>query len=304
MKVGFVGLGSMGMGMARNLIKAGIRVYGFDISEAARRSLLQIGGQSVSSAELAARDADILLLMVTNGQQVESILFEQGVADVLPAGAVVILCSTILPSQAGRIGAKLANKNLLVIDGPVSGGKTGADAGTLSIMASGPNTAFEKAALVLNAISKKVYRLGDRPGVASTYKVVHQLVAGVHLAVMGEVMAFGVRAGCDPKTLYNIISNSAGQSWIFGDRVPYLLNEDYAPRSAIDIFVKDLSLVLETGEDLRFPLPLAATAQQLFLAASSAGYGKLNDAAIVKVYEDLTGVNVAKGISGRNAASR
>ncbi|WP_135078943.1 L-threonate dehydrogenase [Terasakiella sp. SH-1] len=299
MKVGFIGLGAMGMGMAQNILKAGHEVTGFDISDVARQALDEIGGTGVADAQDAAKNADLLVVMVVNASQARNVLFERGAADALPTGSIVLMCPTIEPEDARDIGHQLEEKGLRVLDSPVSGGKTGADSGGLSLMLSGTTETLEEARPVLDAISNKIYHVGEEVGLGSTYKVVHQLAAGAHLAIMGELMTFGVRAGCKAETLYEIVSNSAGSSWMFNDRVPYLLKNDYAPRSAIDIFVKDMSLVLKTGENVRMPLPMAAAAQQLFLAASGSGYGRLNDAAVVKVYEDLTGANVAENKSGR-----
>jgi L-threonate 2-dehydrogenase len=175
----------------------------------------------------------------------------------------------------------------------VSGGAAGATSGSLTVMASGPAAAFDKAAAALAAVSGKVYRLGERAGIGSTVKTVNQLLAGVHIAAAAEAMALGTRAGADPRTLYEVISNSAGASWMFTNRVPHMLDGDYAPRSAVEIFVKDLGVVLDSGRELRFPLPLAAAAHQLFLMAAAAGHGRADDAAVVKVYEMLAGLTVS-----------
>ncbi len=288
----------MGFGMARNLIEANHAVLGFDISAEARRRFEEVGGNACTDVLDTCQNVDALFVMVVNAGQARDVLFEKGVAGALPEGAVVLMCPTMSPADAREIGNRLLEQNLLVIDSPVSGGQKGAEAGTLSIMASGTDAAFDKAEPILQAISKKVYRLGAEPGIGTTYKIVHQLGAGIHIAVLGELMAFGVRAGCDPNTLFDIVSNSAAQSWMFDDRGPDLLKGDHHPRSAVDIFVKDLGLVLEAGAEVRMPLPMASAAHQLFMAASSAGYGQLNDAAVVKVFEDLTGVDVAQGISG------
>jgi 3-hydroxyisobutyrate dehydrogenase len=163
-------------------------------------------------------------------------------------------------------------------------------------MASGAPAAFAKAEPVLATMAKQVYRLGDEPGIGSTVKAVNQLLAGVHIAAAAEAMAFGVRAGADPRTLFEVISNSAGNSWIFGNRVPHMLDGDYTPRSAVEIFVKDLGLVLDAGRSLRFPLPQAAAAHQLFLMAAAAGLGREDDAAVVKVFERLAGIEVSRPV--------
>ncbi len=181
-----------------------------------------------------------------------------------------------------------------MLDAPVSGGVLKAAAGELSIMASGSPAAFAKAEAVLAALATRVYRLGDECGQGSTVKMVNQLLAGVHIAAAAEAMALGVRAGVDPQEFYEVISNSAGSSWMFQNRVPHMLAGDYTPLSAVDIFVKDLGIVLETGKELRFPLPLSATAHQLFLMAAAAGFGRQDDAAVVKVFEQLAGIQVRK----------
>jgi 3-hydroxyisobutyrate dehydrogenase len=159
-------------------------------------------------------------------------------------------------------------------------------------MGSGPAAAFDTLEGALEAVAKKVYRLGERAGIGSTVKTVNQLLAGVHIAAAAEAMALGTRAGADPRALFEVISNSAGASWMFQNRVPHMLEGDYAPKSAVEIFVKDLGVVLDSGRELRFPLPLAAAAHQLFLAAAGAGHGREDDAAVVKVYEALSGIKV------------
>ena len=167
----------------------------------------------------------------------------------------------------------------------MSGGRARAESGELTFMASGAPTAFAAAESILSATSAKVFRLGEAPGIGSLVKTVNQLLAGVHIATAAEAMALAAKAGADTRAVYEVISASAGNSWMFGNRVPHMLDDDYSPLSAVEIFVKDLGLVLDTGHELRLPLPLAAAAHQLFLAAAGAGWGKLDDAAVVKVYE-------------------
>jgi len=176
-----------------------------------------------------------------------------------------------------------------LLDAPVSGGQVGAEAGTLTVMASGPKAAFDRAEPVLDAIASNVHRLGDEAGQAATYKVVHQLAAGVHLAVAAELMALGSKAGCDPRTLFDIVSNAAGNSWMMTDRVPRMLTDDPPVTSSVDIFIKDLGLVLQTGKDAGVPLPLSAAAYQMFTAASAMGHGREDDSNVVRAYEALMG---------------
>lgn len=297
LSIGIVGLGSMGLGMAKNALDAGLSVKGFDIFETACRAFSDAGGEAVDSVAEAARDVDILLLMVVNARQAKDVLFGQGgAAAAARKSTVVTVCSTIAPKDARDIGERLSALGLLPLDAPVSGGKVGADAGTLTIMASGPKAAFDRARPLLEAISGTLYEVGEAPGLGATYKVVHQLAAGVHLAAAAELMAFGAKAGCDPEVLFEIVSKSTGRSWMFMDRVPHILEGDFTPRSMVDIFVKDLGLVMETGAETRTPLPIASAAHQLFLAASAMGHGRIDDSAVVKVYESATGVPVKRDV--------
>ncbi|WP_434050625.1 MAG: NAD(P)-binding domain-containing protein [Roseibium sp.] len=294
--VGIVGLGSMGLGMARNILGAGISLKGYDIFEGSRAALAQSGGNVAESVGATAEGVDVFMLMVVTAAQAEDVIFGAGnaIASLKP-GAVVMLCSTVAPSESKALGERVIAAGFEYLDAPVSGGKTGADAGSLTLMCSGSDTAFETAEAVLKAISKVVHRLGKEPGLGATYKVVHQLAAGVHLVVAAELMALGARAGCDAHKLYEIVTQSAGSSWMMSDRVPHILNNDYTPRSMVDIFIKDLGLVLQTGTENGVPLPLSAVAHQMFLAASGMGYGKLDDSAVVKAYEALTGEPVVPG---------
>ena len=152
--------------------------------------------------------------------------------------------------------------------------------------------AFAAAGDALDAIAGKVYRLGDHAGPGSTVKMVNQLLAGVHIATACEAMALGMRAGADPKQLYEVICNSAGNSWMFQNRVPHILDGDYTPLSAVNIFIKDLGIVLDAARALKFPLPLAAQAHQLYLATAAAGHGAEDDSAVVKFYAQLAGLTL------------
>lgn len=288
-----IGLGAMGQGMARNIMQAGISLRGFDLSTAARDRFAGAGGIAEDSAMDAVAGCDLLLVMVATAAQAEAALFD-GVLDALAKDAVVILSSTVAPSEARAIAARLNDAGHLMLDAPVSGGQVGADGGTLTIMASGPDTAFDRAEAVLAAISKKVHRLGDAPGMGATYKVVHQLAAGVHLVAAAELMAFGTKAGCDPKTLLDIVSSSAGQSWMLDDRAPRMMQTDPVPTSTVDIFIKDLGLVVQSARDSGAPVPLAAAAYQMMVGAGGMGLGRSDDSAVIRAYEALTGCRVTE----------
>jgi L-threonate 2-dehydrogenase len=155
-------------------------------------------------------------------------------------------------------------------------------------MASGSPEAFAKCQAVFDAIAAKVHRIGDQPGAGSKVKMINQLLAGVHIAAAAEAMALGIKAGADPQVLYDVISNSAGSSWMFQNRVPHILAGDYTPLSAVNIFVKDLGIVLDSARQGRFPLPLTAAAHQMFLTAAAAGLGSEDDSAVVKIFPGIT----------------
>ena len=297
LKVGFVGLGSMGMGSAVSLVKAGFSVRWFDVHADAREKFNAAGVMGVSTAAAAAQGADVYILMVVNAQQADEVLFGAGAAAAaLPPGAIVMLCSTVSPQYAKETAARLEKAGLFMLDSPISGGPIRAAAGELSIMLSGQPALIDCVQPVLDAMSANVFLMGDACGLGSTMKLVNQVLAGVNLAVSAEAIAFGARAGIDAQRIFDVISVSAGNSWMFQNRVPHILADDYTPMSAVDIWVKDLGLVLETGKENRLPLPLAAAAHQLFMMASASGWGKLDDAAAVKVYEKIANFSVLGGI--------
>ncbi len=292
--IGFIGLGAMGAGMAANLLRAGFRVTGFDLRQAALEKLVEQGGHAAASPRAAAAGAALLVVMVVNDAQVDAVLFgAEGALETLPEGATVVLSSTVAAGYTRGLGERLAARGLYLLDAPVSGGASGAEAGKLTIMASGPEAAFAAAGPAFAACAKQVYRLGDQPGIGSTVKAVNQLLAGINLVTAAEGMAFGVALGADPKVLYEVIRGAAGGSWMFENRVPHMLADDYTPTSAIDIWVKDLGLVLETGKALKMPLPMAAAAYQVVMMAAAKGLGPIDDAGFVKVYESFTGAKIA-----------
>ena len=292
-RIGFIGLGAMGAGMAANLLRAGFEVTGFDLRQAALDQLVERGGRAASSPRAAADGAAVLILMVVNDAQVEAVLFgAEGALAALPAGATVVLSSTVPAAYVRGLGERLAARGLHLLDAPVSGGASGAEAGQLTVMASGPEAAFAAAGAALEACARKVYRLGDQPGIGSTVKAVNQLLAGINLVTAAEGIAFGVALGADPKVLYEVIRGAAGGSWMFENRVPHMLADDYTPKSAVDIWVKDLGLVLETGKALKMPLPMAAAAYQVVMMAAAKGLGPIDDAGFVKVYESFTGKRI------------
>ncbi len=290
MKIAFAGLGAMGRGMAGMLLQAGHDVTGFDLSDAALSWLEENGGRRATTVAQACMGADALVVMVVNASQARTVLFgEDGARGALGTGALV-LCSVTMPAgDAAAIGQSAGDAGWRYLDAPVSGGTVGAEAGTLTFMTAGEDAAFEAAGPLLDAMGRNIYRLSDKPGAGSTMKMVHQLAAGANLAVAAEVMAFGTDQGLEPALLHEVLMNSAGSSWMIGDRGPRMITTPDSAKSAVDIFVKDLGIVLDAARDERFPLPLATAALQVFLGAASAGYGKADDSQAVKYYECLGG---------------
>ncbi len=285
-----IGLGSMGMGAAKSCLRAGLNTWGVDLNPAALENLRQAGARDAQpSASAFADQLDAVLLLVVNAQQVNAILFgEEGLAAKLRPGTVVMVSSTLSARDAQQIEQQLAQYQLLMLDAPVSGGAAKAASGEMTVMASGSEAAFTQLQSVLDAVAAKVYRVGSEIGLGSTVKIIHQLLAGVHIAVGAEAMALAARAGIPLETIYEVVTNAAGNSWMFENRMRHVVDGDYSPKSAVDIFVKDLNLVADTAKSLHFPLPLASTALNMFTEASNAGYGREDDSAVIKIFSGIT----------------
>ena len=286
--VGVIGLGAMGLGVARSLLRAGFRTHACDVRPEVLAAFAAEGGIACATPAQLGAACEVVLTLVVNAQQTEAVLLgENGAAAAMRKGSVVIASSTVAPEFAESLAARLAQMGIGMIDAPVSGGAAKAATGEMTVMGAGRPEDFAKVEGVLKAIAQKVYRLGDAPGAGSKVKMINQLLAGVHIAAAAEAMAMGIRAGADPAVLYEVISNSAGSSWMFQNRVPHILAGDYTPLSAVNIFVKDLGIVLDTAKKAVFPLPLTAAAHQMFLNAAAAGRGGEDDSSVVKNYPGI-----------------
>jgi L-threonate 2-dehydrogenase len=286
--LGVVGLGSMGLGAALSALRRGVPTWGCDPRDEVRERFADAGGQPAATPAGLAPHCDAVLVLVVNAAQTEEVLFgADGLAPHLRRGAVVICSATVDPSLPPAWEARLAERGLRLIDGPVSGGPKKAAEGQMTMMASGRPEAFEAAGGLLDAIAGKVWRLGDAAGIGSTVKMVNQHLAGVHIAAACEAMALGLRAGADPHQLYDVICGSAGMSWMFENRVPHILAGDYRPLSAVNIFVKDLGIVLDASRKLTMPMPLASAAHQMYLQAAAKGLGGEDDSALIKIFPGI-----------------
>jgi len=293
--IGIIGLGSMGMGAAKSCINAGLDVYGIDLNETALATLSDAGAEAVSTNALDfSQQLDAVLVLVVNAKQVNTVLFKTGLAASLKPKTVVMVSATISADDAKQIEQQLKAHDLIMLDAPVSGGAAKAATGDMTIMASGSAEAFSKLKPVLDATAAKVYNIGEQIGLGATVKIIHQLLAGVHIAVGAEAMALAARANIPLDLMYDVVTNAAGNSWMFENRMKHVVDGDYSPKSMVDIFVKDLNLVADTAKDLQFPLPLSSTALNMFISASNAGHGQEDDSAVIKVFDGITLPGVEK----------
>jgi 3-hydroxyisobutyrate dehydrogenase len=286
--VGVIGLGAMGAGIAQSLRRARFDTHVFDVRTEAAQAFARDGGTACATAAQLAAACEVVVSAVVSAAQTDEVLFGAGgAAAAMRKGSAFMMCSTVDPNWSSALEARLAERGLLYLDAPMSGGAAKAAAGELTMMTSGRPEAYARCQPVLDAMAGKVYKLGDRAGAGSKVKTVHQLLAGVHIAAAAEAMALGLREGVDPQALYEVICNSAGNSWMFGNRMAHVLAGDYTPLSSVDIFVKDLGLVLDLARASKFPLPLASTAHQMFMQASSAGHAKEDDSAVIKIFPGI-----------------
>src|SRR5579871_2780797 len=196
------------------------------------------------------------------------------------------------PEMAKKLAAAVEAKGRLYLDAPISGGAQRAAEGKLTVLASGSAAAFAAARPALDAMAAKLYELGDAPGTGAAFKMINQLLAGVHIAAAGEAISFAARQGLDIKKVYEVITASAGNSWMFENRMPHVIDGDYAPRSAVEIFVKDLGIIQDMARNARFPVPVSAAALQMFLATAAAGMGRDDDASVARMYARITGTRL------------
>jgi 3-hydroxyisobutyrate dehydrogenase len=292
-RVAVIGLGSMGFGMATSLKRVGFDVTGCDVAGDAVARFVADGGKGARTPAEAARQADIVVSVVLNAAQTETILFgKDGVVDTLAKDAVFVSSATMDPEVARRLAKQLEATGRHYLDAPISGGAQRAAQGELTILASGSPAAFAKARPALDAMAAKLYELGDAAGQGAAFKMINQLLAGVHIAAASEAITFAARQGLDLRKVYEVITASAGNSWMFENRMPHVIDGDYKPRSAVEIFVKDLGIVQDMARSTRFPAPLASAALQMFLMAAASGMGRDDDASVARLYGRISGTKL------------
>ena len=264
MKVAVVGLGSMGSGMAGALIRAGHAVQGMDVNPEA---VARLAGQG--AVDHVASDLDAAMVVVLNAAQAEAVMFgDRGLVPRMRPGAVVVCCVTVAPDFARRMEARCAEAGVHYLDAPISGGSVKAAQGKLSIMASGRPAAFTAAGPLLQATAETVFELGEEAGPGSAMKAVNQMLAGIHIAAMAEAITFGMTQGVSPETFLQVIPQCAGTSWMLQNRAPHVVAGDYTPHSAVDIWPKDLGIVLDAARAAKFAAPVTAAALQMSCTTS------------------------------------
>lgn len=291
-RVAVFGLGSMGYGIASSLLRAGCTTYGFDVVPEQVRKFHAEGGATGELTHVAS-DLDAVVVVVLNAAQTEAVLIgDNGVLPKLKQGTVVIACATVSPDFARAMADRCMDYGVHYLDAPISGGSVKAANGQLSYMASGTPESMQAARPVLDATAATVFELGDEAGRGSAMKAVNQMLAGVHIAVMAEALTFGLTQGISPKTFLEVIPKCAGTSWMLENRAPHIAAGDYTPHSSIDIWPKDLGIVLDIAKSEKFGAPITAAALQQYLAASGSGLGREDDAAVAKVYARNAGLTL------------
>ncbi len=291
-RIGFIGLGIMGRGMAHNLLAAGFSLTVWNRTAARMEDLVAAGAQAGNSpADVAAR-SDITFICVSDTPDVEAlILGEQGVIHGAQPGALVVDCSTISPKATRSLAQTLEERGISMLDAPVSGGSEGAARGTLSIMVGGPADQFERALPAFKAMGKAITHVGDH-GAGQTVKGVNQVLVVGNCLAMCEALLFAQAGGVDLEKTHAAISQGAAGSWMFSNRGPQIMARDWRPGFTIDLQQKDLRLVLEAADELGVPLIGTALISNLYRTLQARGLGGDGNHALMKALENLAGIQV------------
>jgi 3-hydroxyisobutyrate dehydrogenase/putative dehydrogenase len=283
--VGWIGLGAMGSPMAACVAKAGHQVTAFDIDPARAEALAEDGVQAAGSLADTTAGADVLVLMVATPAQVESVLFgESGAAETLKPGVIVMVMATVGPAPVASWADRLAAQGAELVDAPVSGGVARAGTGDLLMMVSGSPAALEKVQPLLDAMASSAPVVGAAPGDGQKVKLVNQLLCGVHIAAAAEALAFAEAMGLDAATCWEVLRHGAANSFMFDDRGARMVQGSFDQvKSALDIFVKDMGLVVGAAQENTYPAPLASVAEQLYLAGRRAGLGRRDDSSVIEI---------------------
>ena len=283
-RVAIAGVGNMGGAMAQRLLDQRWPVHVFDVDADRMGALQKLGATPRDSAAQAVVGCGVLIVCVVDAAQTEDVLFgPSGAADVMRAGQTVILCPTIAPGDVEHFAQRLAERGITTIDAPMSGGPARARDGTMSLMVACEDAVFERQRMVIDILTRKVFRISQKPGDGARTKLVNNLLAGINLAGAAEALAMAQRMGLDLAATLEVIEQSSGQSWIGSDRMRRAIAGDYEPRAHVTLLQKDTRLAVQAAAAVGFEGPLGAAARDVFAQAAEAGFAALDDAAIFKL---------------------
>jgi len=290
--LGFIGLGLMGKPMAHNLLKAGFTLIVHNRSQAAVDELVEAGAKAASSPKEVAQQADIVFSNLPDSPDVEEVaLGENGIIQGAKAGLIYVDHSTIKPATARLVAARLAEKGVLALDAPVSGGDIGAINGTLSIMVGGETSALAKAMPALEAMGKSITHIGDS-GAGQVAKCCNQIMVAAQMTALGELLLFARKAEVDPEKVVAAIQGGAAQCWTLDNKPARLFADQREPGFKAYMQAKDLGIVMDTAREYGMPLPAASVNTQLFNAMLAMDMADLDNSAIVGVFEKLAGIDL------------
>jgi len=293
-RVGFIGLGIMGMPMAKNLIEAGFEVIVYNRTASKAEQMASQGAKKVNSPKELAEETQVIITIVADTPDVESVILgENGVIEGIKTDSVVIDMSTISPETTRKMAARLKEKGAHMLDAPVSGGEQGAIDGTLSIMVGGEAKIFERCKPVFQAMGKNIICVGSN-GMGQTVKLMNQILVAGTLNAVVEALVFAQKSGVDLDKAIDAVKGGAASSWQLINLAPRIIKRDFQPGFMIDLMQKDLNLVMETVEAAKLPLPVTSLIHQMYYSLQCRGEGKAGTQALVKALEHLTGVQVGK----------
>ena len=284
-RIGFVGIGRMGKPMATNVISAGFPLMVYDINEESLREMEQLGATVAQNASQLGEYSDVVTVMLLNYEQIkEVVLTPQGILNSMKRGSTLIIMSSLAPIQIREINNITKGKGVAVLDAPVSGGVSGAKAGTLSIMVGGDAEIFRDNSALFEAMGKNVKHVG-KLGNGCAFKMINQIMVEVNFVATAEAMAVAKMLGLDLEEVFQMVNQSVGNSEVFKRRVPKIINRDFNPEGSVDIAFEDTKNILETATALSISLPMVTAAYNTFRTAKSLGYGAEDEISIIKIYE-------------------
>ena len=291
--VGFIGIGTMGIRMAARLLQAGYPLRAYDVLPEALSNVEALGAVACYSPREAAQGSDVMITIVPNSNDVEdAVLGTGGIIEGTHPGQIYIDMSSASPSSTRKIASALEERGVNMLDAPVSGGVSGATAGTLTIMIGADDATFDKVKPVFDVLGKNIYHVGEVGG-GDAIKMVNNLLLGCNMAALAEALTLGVKCGLSVETMKEVISVSSGRSYAMDAKLEkFIMADQFTGGFAVDLQYKDLGLALEASRDEKVPLPMTAAAVQIYEAARAKGQGREDMSSVVKVWEDLTGAQI------------